>query len=530
MKKALFLLLLFVVSFTETKASHLEGGEITWECIKSGGTAGMYIFRMKVYRDCNGISVSTGSQYIQVHNHTTITQIQVDFVGQYDMSPLCDPTNSGNSQMDCLNPQQGSVEAYEFESQPINLPGLPPAGGWHFTWSSCCRNSAIVNVANPSSLGFTLRAVMYPYVPATTGIQQNTSPCFDSSPIFNEKPKTIICTGYPFSYSHNASDPELDEIVYSWADPLDDGIYNPAAPAIIPFIAPYALNSQIPGNPILDPATGEISYNSNTSGNFVTCIKVSAYKCGQLVAEIYREIQVILIACPNMAGAGPNLKPIVNAPFPGPSYSTTVFAGDFVTFNISGTDNDVYSNGSAQDLTLEVSGAQFSADYVNTTLCLNPPCATFNNGAGVVPPIIAPTTVNGVFEWQTDCSHIAANVGCNTTSNLYTFLIKVFDDFCPAPAITIATISVEVLAAPTDMPPDIRCVSVDASGDVALSWEHLPTAQSSTIYNIYSSTSANGPFTLLDTVGYPTKTYAHSSAGAADASIYYYMTSESDCA
>ena len=528
MKKALILVLFFVLPFIQAKASHLEGGEITWECIKSGPTAGMYIFKMKVYRDCNGITLSTASQNLTVHNHPSITSIQVDFTGQYDMSPACDAINSGNPQMDCINPQQGSVEAYEFESQPINLPGIPPAGGWHFTWGSCCRNAAISNLTTPSSLGFTLRAIMYPYT--SLGVPQNTSPCFDSSPHFYENPTTIICTGYPFSYSHNASDAELDSLVYSWADPIDDGAYNPAAPLIIPFMAPYSLNSQIPGNPVLNPNTGEISYNSVTSGNFVTCIKVSAFKCGQLVSEIYREIQVILLACPPMAGAGINNKPTVNPPFAGASYSTSVYAGDLVTFNITGTDNDIYSSGAAQDLTLQVSGGQFASDYITTTSCLNPPCATFHNGSGVVPPFSSPTTVNGVFQWQTACSHIAVNTGCSTTSNLYTFLVKVYDDFCPAPAISIATISIEVLAAPTDMPPDIRCVSVDASGNVLISWEHLVTSQSSTIYNVYSATNINGPYSLLDTVGYPTNTYTHTGAGANNASIFYYLTSESDCA
>ena len=53
-------------------------------------------------------------------------------------------------------------------------------------------------------------------------LQVPVGPCFDSSPIFNESPNTIICTGYPFAYSHNASDPELDSITYQWAEPLDD--------------------------------------------------------------------------------------------------------------------------------------------------------------------------------------------------------------------------------------------------------------------------------------------------------------------
>ncbi|SVE43666.1 uncharacterized protein METZ01_LOCUS496520, partial [marine metagenome] len=105
MKRLLLLLLLFVISFSQVRASHLEGGEITWECIKSGPTAGMYIFKMKVYRDCNGVTVNAAAQTIQVHNHPSITSIVVDFIGQFDMSPTCDPINSGNQQMDCINPQ-----------------------------------------------------------------------------------------------------------------------------------------------------------------------------------------------------------------------------------------------------------------------------------------------------------------------------------------------------------------------------------------------------------------------------------------
>ena len=38
------------------------GGEITWQCLKSGPNVGQYVFTLKVYRDCNGITVSTISQ------------------------------------------------------------------------------------------------------------------------------------------------------------------------------------------------------------------------------------------------------------------------------------------------------------------------------------------------------------------------------------------------------------------------------------------------------------------------------------
>ncbi len=223
-KKIFVVIVATILSFSTAQGSHLMGGEITWTCITTPGpTQGMYIFKLKVYRDCNGINISGTQQTLDVHNHPSVFNITVDLVpgAPFDISPLCDPVNSGNAQMTCASPQQGSVEEYVYESQPIILAGLPPAGGWHFTWDDCCRNGAITNgFANE---GFTLRAIMYPYTPATTGVQQNTSPCFDSSPQFNEQPKTIICVGYPFSYSHNASDPELDSLVYAWGDPLDNG-------------------------------------------------------------------------------------------------------------------------------------------------------------------------------------------------------------------------------------------------------------------------------------------------------------------
>ena len=281
MKRIFLAVIVSLIFFVPVKASHLMGGEITWTCIKNPGpTQGMYIFQLKVYRDCNGVTIAGTSQTLVVHNHNSVFAINLDLIlgAPFDISPICDPVNSGNAQMTCFNPQQGSVEEYVYESLPVILPGVPPVGGWHFTWDECCRNGAITN--GFANQGFTLRAVMYPYTIA--GVAQNTSPCFDSSPQFNEQPKTIICIGYPFSYSNNAFDTELDSLIYEWADVLDDGAYNPAAPVTLPFSAPYTTTQPMPGNPTLNPATGEINFFSNTSGNFVTCVKVSAFKCGRL--------------------------------------------------------------------------------------------------------------------------------------------------------------------------------------------------------------------------------------------------------
>jgi len=515
------------------------GGEITWKCIKAGPDIGKYIFTMKVYRDCSGITVSTLAQTIQVWNHPTVTDFTVDFILQQDVSPICDPVNSGNPQLNCAAGDPGSVEEYIFESSPVQLPGIPPNSGWQFTWDNCCRNAAITNILNPSSEGFTLRASMYPFIDPTTGIPTPADPCFDSSPEFKEQPKTILCTGFPFSYSHNAFDEELDELIYSWGEPLSDflGVYNPPIdPPILNFNAPYSVSSPLPGAPVLNPVTGEISYNANIAGNFVTCIKVESWKCNQLVAEIYREVQVVLITCPTMpASPIPNNPPQVSAPFIDsatslPSFDTTIFAGSLVTFVIDGVDGDLYNGNIPQELVMEVSGGQFADDFLTTSNCLNPPCATFNNAAGVPAPFSNFGIVSGIFSWQTSCNHIAALTGCGQTSNVFTFLIKVYDDFCPANGIKFATIKVTVLPLPIDISPDIRCVSVQENGGVKISWQHIPTAPPSTVYSLYHSNNKNGPFTFVDSIYYPDSSFIHNSVNANAASQYYYLTSLSSCA
>ena len=512
------------------------GGEITWECIKSGPDIGKYIFQMKVYRDCNGITFSQTSQTLNAHNYPALgqqTPILLNFISITDISPD-GSVLSGNTCFDCSAGVLGAVEEYVWRSDPTIMIGTPPSEGWHFTWGSCCRSSSIDNGMADDS--WTLRAVMYPYTDPVTGNAIPADPCFDSSPTFKEEAKTIICTGYEFSYSHNASDEELDAIEYFWGTPLGDNLsYNPSNPnaTALTFSAPYSVNSPIPGMPTLDISTGEITYNSSTPGVFVTCIKVEAKKCGQLVAEIYREVQVVLVDCGlyTQPTDGFNDPPVITEAFTDPvtglpTYETTVYAGQLVQFNIDAQDDDTYAGGQFQEITLDASGGQFASDYISVNNCANPPCATFTNVSGGTPPFSAPGIVSGIFEWQTDCSHMTADVGCNTTSNVFTFLIKAFDDFCPANGISIATIKITVVP-PI---PDLRCTEVLENGDVMLTWKYVDGAPpTSEPYMVWHSTNPNGPFTLIDSVFFPSTTFTHASAGANDNIQYYYLSTEEGC-
>lgn len=530
MLKKLFLLIGFIALFSvKTNASHLMGGEITWDCI--GG--GQYVFTMKLYRDCNGIATSPVVS-LSVFNHPTVSSIPLSLISQNDISPTCNGAGPAISCFDAESqpgwpnsgtPVLGAVQESIFQSAPTTLLGVPGSLGWTFAYADCCRNNSISNVSTASAYGFTLRAVMYAY----NG--QNADPCFDSSPRFLESPSTVICVGYPFTYNHNATDPDLDSLSYSWAQPLTNyvsGVYNPPLnPTPVPFSAGYSFSSPLPGvlqnasniPATINAATGEISFTSFTQGNFVTVVKVEAWKCGQLVAEIYREIQIVLLPC------AVNSPPTVTVT----AYQATVLAGTNVNFTISGNDLDLLSDGiTPQTVTISATGTQFGAGFTSTTTgCLNPPCATLTPAS----PVSGSVNAFTVFDWQTSCNHISNNIGCNTASNTYTFVFKTKDDFCPAPAEKITTVSITVLAFPVVESPEPRCVSVLPNGDVTLTWSTpLDTGLTFNSYHIFTSASAAGPFTLLDSIFvYGQTTYTHVGANGNLAPVYYYIQTRSGC-
>jgi len=543
MKKRFYTLLITILmSSFAAQATHYMGGEIIWECLPNGN----FRFTLIVYRECAGI---TYPNTINMASNSPAGNISMSLypnavAGRVDLSPDCndDPMFQ---HIDCASTpfgtaysNSGAVEEWTYTSDAaypngVQLNGVPPANGWYFAYTSCCRNPCS-NIPGSSSMSWYLRAIMYPYTDPNTGLPVNNYPCWDDSPTFIEKPSTVICTGYPFTYNHNAYDKQLDSLVFEWASPLNNNINSP----ITAYNAGYSALSPLPGivhNPnnvpaVVNPHTGEISFTSFTQGAFVTVTKVSAYKCGQLIAEIFREMQIVLLTC------GANYPPSVPAPFQNSQgqyvlFTDTVYAGQHVNFYFSAIDTlpVLLANGDLSSVTLTASGSQFGQGYTSTTTgCLNPPCATLTPP----PPITQFFGLNTTFDWETSCAHLETTTGCGGVTNSYNFILKVMDDFCPAPGINISTIGVVVVNAILEEP-DLRCISVDEAGDVDLSWippdtSIIPNTFNS--YHIYSALNPLGPYILIDSIfDYNTTTYTHLGANAAVTPRYYYLRTRSGC-
>ncbi|MEZ4939081.1 MAG: hypothetical protein R2799_15945, partial [Crocinitomicaceae bacterium] len=522
-----FATILFMLFSYVSFGSHYMGGEITWECQGNG----QYIFQLVIYRDCNGQDITDPLQIIEVWDHPTVTEIQCFFAYSEDLSPPCTQVSGGPIQLECGTGSSGgngagAIERFVYISQPVTLTGIPPANGWSFTHDSFSRNNDLDNIANPSSTGITIWARMYPLN------SSNGSPCYDSSPQFGQNPLTITCSGNDFTVGQNIYDPDGDSLVFSWGVPLDhflSGTFNPPTnPVPVSFNNGYSFDNPTPDQAFsptnvpatLDPTSGAVNFTSNTIGNFSINILIHAYRNGQLVSETMREVQLIVIACPNYN----NNAPVITPPFNGnTSFSTTVNAGDLVNFDFISTDVELLQDGSNQSNILTPSGNQFGTNFTDpNTGCNLPPCATMSSGI----PIVGNQGVTSQFNWQTDCVHATNSDGTPAASKDYQFVFKVSDDYCTIPLTSFATVKITVLGEDAMDPCSINCLQVDQNGDVTINWSQPPDPTSSFVqYEVYSIQDG-----LVGTItDYNTLSFVHSGAAANASAKNYFVTTVSGC-
>ena len=555
MKKLLsIILLLLCIGVVESFGSHLMGGEVTWVCKKSGPNVGRFKFTVKLYRDCNGIP-APATVNLQSNAPGLGGGINCPQISQLDLSPVGTPGQTIPCPT-CATPggQLNAVLECIYESGWITITGVPPATGWYFYYSDCCRNTGITNLAPGGGGDFILRALMFPYN-AT-----NTNPCYDSSPRFAERPQLATMVGNVTTYSSNAVDEEGDSLYYEWGRPLDGTTYPGTN---YPFVGGYTYNNPLPSptqNPAnqsaqLDPNSGIVSFLSFTQGSFVTVTKVSSYRCGIKIAEVYREIQITLI--PNRTVAyssgltGLNTPPDVDTTIIFTygfqkgginQYVDTVYAGDTIFTTIQATDFEYVGNTTStmpQSVSFDVTGIQLdTTESANTGRCPFPPCAYLTNisGVGTTVPTgfgLFNNTIN--FNWRTDCNHLAKTVGCVRLSNTYNFVVKAFDSFCPSPAVNFFTLSIVVLAPPEMKASTLYCADVQPSGKVTLSWDiPLDTGLQDTVkyfrkHYIYRAIGA-GPFALVDSDSVATNlVWTDNNVNANTSSVKYFLETKSGC-
>lgn len=497
-QKLFFPLLVFMFLGFHVNATHLLGGEITWECISSGSNKGKFIFHMKLYRACTGINLGTSHVinnplYANYGGVATINCIQISVK---DLSPPCYDTSNT---MNCYGAYQQKIDAIEevvYQSQPVQINGVPDVGGSDFYFAICCRPQPQY-MQNINGNGYWLRAVMFPYTDPSNNQQlslgsSTTGPsCYDHSPRFAARPATVVCARRPNTYAHGSYDMEADSLIYSWSNPMESSTNS------IQWRPLYSTNYQLPTNqhdfrninPTLDPNTGLISFTafSQIGGYHSTCVQVSAYKNNQKVAEIYRDIVISILDCNDTILTTPrtvNKKPQISyqevgstGPFQS-SFSKTIFIGNTVTLDIRAEDLDSLNTSPLliQSPSIQVIGISMSKNPNDSAQCYLPPCAfldtNYHNSwrssqlefrdSGM-------TTVR--FQWTPSCDMFRLNGQYSEQRpyRVFHFIVKSADNWCPIPAEAVSFFSIKVVDNSSLFWP---VVGLDASGKgTTIKWD-----------------------------------------------------------
>jgi len=282
--KKLVALVIFLGCLITTRATHIIGGELYYDCL--GGNT--YRITLKVYRDCflgqapyddpAKITVWSGvGAYMQV--------IEVPFPGSTNV-----PFITSNP---CFQaPANVCVEQAIYQTT-VTLQGSP--SGYIFAYQRCCRNNTIVNLVDPGNTG----ATYIEQVPA--------SDLCNSSPRFTNFPPIALCIGEPLVFDHSATDPDGDSLVYQLCSSYEGATPQDPEPLVtsnppfspITFQPPYSSGYPIASVPpaAIDPVTGQLTVMPTQLGQYVVGVCVLEYRNGVLIGTHTRDFQFNVTNC-----------------------------------------------------------------------------------------------------------------------------------------------------------------------------------------------------------------------------------------
>lgn len=284
--RGFYIVIILFLLFNKASATHIVGGEIYYTCLGSNN----YRITLKLYRDCfNGQAPFDSPAYIGIYDNADnlIQTLSVNFVGPNLIPPVVISP--------CLVPPANVCVEEAIYEETVNLP--PLAGGYNIVYQRCCRNGTITNLDDPGGTGSSYLA----HIP-----DPSLATC-NSSPRYSNFPPLFLCSNVNFNFDHVATDPDGDQLVYSFCEPYAGAsTFNPAPnppdPPPFPFVnylTGYTGANPIDANPAFNitPTTGFITGTPTLIGQYVVGVCVSEYRNGVLLSTNKRDFQFNILFC-----------------------------------------------------------------------------------------------------------------------------------------------------------------------------------------------------------------------------------------
>ena len=413
LRTACLLAVLLGLGGPAARASHLLGGELTYQYLDATGPAATpyrYQLALVIYYNADPFSSTLpegrGAVLVGLYDRATgllRRQVALRRVQNAEIKPARGGACAAVAGSD------GRVRLNRFEAT-VSLPAAP--GGYYAFYTETARNVDITNLAAPDREALTLYADLPP--PRLP----------NSSPTFADTAVAVVCQGDTAFIVNNAYDADGDRLEYSFGPPYG-GAYNNVLPAYFappPPLAAYAppYGARQPFGPagyaFLDKDTGLSRYSTRQLGKFVVAVDVREYRRidgrDSLISTTRRDVQLVVRRCEA------NQAPVLGSgSAPGRPYE--VAEGQPLTLDVRATDPE------GQGLTLRAGSVLLDGP--------NGFAATFNDDPGTVPAgagagygyaqTSGAGTADGTFHFTAACGAARAQP--------YDLVVTATDDGCP---------------------------------------------------------------------------------------------------
>jgi gliding motility-associated-like protein len=293
----LFLLLTFGCVLTAS-ADHITGGEIYYTY--AGTSAGYYQYdvTVKFYMRCNSGREFNNPTIITVFDRSNGTRIN-DYIVNLDHVEKLSMVHNDP----CIsNPP---VVCYDVGFYRLRV-SVPPGTGFTITAHVNFRIDGINNLmSNYERVGATYTGD----IPASDVGSQNNSARFTGEDL------VVVCADNTFSYSFAASDPDGDELRYSFCEAYrtDGGggfgasVSPPPPPPYnsVPYGNNFSGSVPLGGNVKIDAKTGLITGIAPARGIYVVTVCVQEIRNGEVIAVQRKDLQINIAPCSITAAALP---------------------------------------------------------------------------------------------------------------------------------------------------------------------------------------------------------------------------------
>jgi len=283
---------LLLLLFSAAEAGHITGGEMYYTYLGFSNGRHQYNVTLKFYKRCGSTADFPGAAIVSVFDKTTnfrFQDINVPMISLVNINlPNTDPCISNPPQV-CF-----FVATYNFTlSLPASTEGYVIASQINF------RIAGINNLTpGYTGVGATFTGEIPGNLPLGTAPQNNSARFIGSDLV-------LVCAGNSFSYSFGATDPDGDELHYSFCEAYNStasggGNSAPGPPPYpsVPYATPAYSATQPLGSGIsLNSTTGLIQGVAPAAGIYVVKVCVEEIRSGQVIAVQRKDMQINVADC-----------------------------------------------------------------------------------------------------------------------------------------------------------------------------------------------------------------------------------------